>query len=62
MQQNLEALKNRLKQLDDEIDEVKKRMPAHSNKPPLMMELFELEDERDALEKQIHQLKKKTEE
>jgi hypothetical protein len=33
-------------------------MPAHSIKPPIMMELFELEDERDLIEKQIIQLKK----
>jgi hypothetical protein len=38
--------------------EVKRRMPAHSIKPPIMMELFELEDERDLIEKQIIQLKK----
>jgi hypothetical protein len=33
-------------------------MPAHSVKPTIMTELFELEDERDALEKQIIELKK----
>ena len=55
MGQDLEALKNRLKQLDDEIEEVKMRMPAHSVKPPIMTQLFELEDERDLIEKQIIQ-------
>jgi seryl-tRNA synthetase len=34
-------------------------MPAHSVKPPIMRQLFELEDERDALVKQIENLKKK---
>jgi hypothetical protein len=57
MEQNLTALKKRLKQLDDEIEEVKRRMPAHSVKPPIMAQLFELEDERDLIEKQIIQLR-----
>jgi hypothetical protein len=30
-------------------------MPAHSAKPPIMTQLFELEDERDLIEKQIIQ-------
>ena len=62
MERNLESLKMRLKQLDDEIEEVKKRMPAHSVKPPIMMALLALEDERDLVEKQIIQLKKDKEE
>ena len=53
-------LEEKLKELDEKIAEVNKRMPAHSVKPPIMTELFELEDERDALEKQMSQLKKKT--
>jgi len=58
MKHDLKLLEARLKGLDKKIAEVKKRMPAHSIKPPIMMELFELEDERDAIEKQIIQLKK----
>jgi len=58
MKHDLKLLEARLKELDKKIAEVKKRMPAHSIKPPIMMELFELEDERDAIEKQIIQLKK----
>ena len=58
MKQELQHLKNKLKELDDKIAEVKRRMPAHSIKPPIMMELFALEDERDVLEKQIIQLNK----
>jgi hypothetical protein len=60
MKSELNGLAAKLKELDEKIAEVKKRMPAHSIKPPIMMELFELEDEREALEKQIHQLKKNT--
>ena len=51
-------LEEKLKELDEKIAEVNKRMPAHSVKPTIMTELFELEDERDALEKQIVELKK----
>ena len=58
MKHDLKLLEARLKELDKKIAEIKKRMPAHSIKPPIMMELFELEDERDAIEKQIIQLKK----
>ena len=51
-------LEEKLKELDEKIAEVNKRMPAHSVKPTIMTELFELEYERDALEKQIIELKK----
>ncbi len=60
MQDDLKLLENKLKKLDEKIAEVNKRMPAHSVKPPIMMQLFELEDERDALAKQINQLKKRS--
>ena len=58
MKSDLKRLEKKLKELNKKIAEVKKRMPAHSIKPPIMMELFELEDEREALEKQIEDLKK----
>ena len=58
MKPDLKSLENKRKKLDEKIAEVKKRMPAHSVKPPIMMELFELEDKRDALEKEIYQLKR----
>ena len=43
----------RLQRLEEQIAEVKKRLPAHSVKPPIMMEMFRLEDERDALLKAL---------
>ena len=55
----LKDLEDKLKELNEKIAEVKKRMPAHSIKPPIMMELFALEDERDSVEKQIIQLEKR---
>jgi hypothetical protein len=60
MKPDRKSLEDRLAELDAKIVEVKKRMPAHSIKPPIMMELFELEDERNLVEKQIVQLGKKT--
>jgi hypothetical protein len=62
MKPDLKSLENKRKKLDEKIAEVKKRMPAHSVKPPIMMELFELEDKRDALEKEIYQLKRSKDE
>jgi hypothetical protein len=43
----------RLQRLDEQIEKVKMRLPAHSVKPPIMMELLALEDERDALVKTL---------
>jgi septal ring factor EnvC (AmiA/AmiB activator) len=57
MQADLILLENRLKELDRKIAEINKRLPAHSVKPPIMTELFELEDERDAVAKQLEALK-----
>ncbi len=54
----LEELRKRLEVLDQAIAETKKRLPAHSVKPPVMIDLLALEDEYDAVLKQIEQLKK----
>ena len=62
METDLKRLENKLKELDKKIAEVKRRMPAHSVKPSIMMELFTLEDERDLVEKQIGQLEKRKDE
>ena len=56
---NKKKLEDKLKELDKKIAEVNKRMPAHSVKPPIMMELFALEDERDAVLKQLEVLKQR---
>lgn len=55
----LNELNKRLRELDEEITETKKRLPAHSVKPPVMMDLLTLEDEYDALLVQIEKLKQK---
>ncbi len=49
-------LEDKLKELEAKIAEVNKRMPAHSVKPPIMMQLFALEDERDALLRKLDAL------
>ncbi len=54
----LDELNNRLRELDEEITETKKRLPAHSVKPPVMMDLLALEDEYEDLLKQVEKLKK----
>jgi hypothetical protein len=52
-------LEDKLRELDERIAEVNKRMPAHSVKPPIMTELFALEDERDEVIKQLEVLQQK---
>ncbi len=55
--ETLEALKKRLEALDDKIKETKKRLPAHSVKPPVMMDLIALEDEYDDVLRKIRKIK-----
>jgi hypothetical protein len=51
------ALKTRLAELETAIAETEKRLPAHSAKPPVMHDLLALEDERDALLQQLEEIK-----
>jgi hypothetical protein len=53
----IKELMQRRDELEKEIAETKKRLPAHSAKPPVMMDLLTLEDEYDAILKQIERLK-----
>ena len=57
MMKTLKELEQRLKTLDFEIKETKNRLPAHSVKPAVMMDLLALEDEYDDVMKQIKDLK-----
>ena len=59
METDIETLEDKLRELDEKIAEVNRRMPAHSVKPPIMTELFALEDERDEVFKQLEALKQK---
>ena len=56
--ENIRRAPTKARVLDREIAETKKRLPAHSVKPPVMMDLLALEDEYDAVLKQIERLKK----
>ena len=44
-----QQLKNQLKRVSAMIEEAEARLGAHSVKPALMQQLFELEEERDML-------------
>jgi hypothetical protein len=50
-------LEERLSELYKLIAETKKRLPAHSTKPPVMMDLIDLEDEYDSILKKIEDYK-----
>ena len=55
---SLPEMERRLEKIADAIKETEKRLPAHSVKPPVMMDLLALEDEYDLLLKQIQKFKK----
>jgi len=57
MSYSVEDLRKRLNEIEKKIREVEARMPAHSVKPPIMHELFELEDERDSILAELKKLK-----
>ncbi len=46
---NRQDIEDEIRRLDEKIREVQQRLPAHSVKPPIMTELFDLEDRRAAL-------------
>ena len=46
-------LKERLDRIEADLEEAKKRLPAHSVKPVLMAAVFDLEDERETILKEI---------
>ena len=49
MSELLAQLDREISLLEKEIAETKRRLPAHSIKPPVMMDLLELEDKLDEL-------------
>lgn len=54
----IDEIKKRMAVLENLIIETKSRLPAHSAKPPVMMDLLDYEDEYDALQKKLTELKK----
>ncbi len=57
MGDTIEEKKKRMKELEILIRETKKRLPAHSIKPPVMMDLLEYEDEYDILQEKLKTIK-----
>jgi ubiquinone biosynthesis protein UbiJ len=51
-----DSLKKQIDEIASVIKETRNRLPAHSAKPPIMMELIDLEDQYDQLMKQLHSL------
>lgn len=49
-------LKKQIDEITAVIKETKKRLPAHSTKPPIMMELLDLDDKHDQLMEQLKRL------
>ena len=57
MKNDIQSLKMKLKELDEKIKAIEKQLPAHSVKPPIMTQLFELEDERNAVFNELERLR-----
>ena len=57
MTEKRRQLGERLQELEEQIAKTKRRLPAHSVKPPVMMDLLVLEDERDLVLHQIERLR-----
>ena len=54
--ESIQALQSRLAELELKIAETEDRLPAHSIKPPVMLDLLALEDERDDLLQRLKQM------
>jgi hypothetical protein len=58
MADTIESIKKRMNELEILIRETRDRLPAHSVKPPVMMDLLEYEDEYDALLEKLKPLQR----
>lgn len=56
METRLESLKQKIGDIEEQIEEQRKRIPPHSVKPAAIMELEALEEERDALAAEIRKI------
>ena len=54
-----QELEKRLEEIDRQILETEKHLPAHSVKPPIMQEIFELEDQRETILARLKELEAK---
>lgn len=55
--ESIQELEKKLKEIDGKIADAEGRLPAHSVKPPIMTELFALEDEREKILTTLKSLK-----
>ncbi|MBU8849874.1 MAG: hypothetical protein KOO64_10040 [Desulfobacterales bacterium] len=55
----IDDITKRMAELEVLIKETRSRLPAHSAKPPVMMDLLDYEDEYDVLQEKLAKLKKK---
>jgi uncharacterized protein YqcC (DUF446 family) len=53
---SIQELKKKLEEIDKQILETEKHLPAHSVKPPIMQEIFDLEDQREAILARLKEL------
>jgi uncharacterized protein YqcC (DUF446 family) len=53
---SIPELKKKLEEIDKQILETEKHLPAHSVKPPIMQEIFDLEDQREAILARLKEL------
>lgn len=51
-----EELQKRLQQIELELEDTRNRLPAHSTKPPIMIALFALEEEREEILAELAEL------
>lgn len=58
-EKKIDIIKKRMAELEVLINETKARLPAHSVKPPVMMDLLDYEDEFDELLAELNALKNK---
>lgn len=59
MPKTQKGLEKRLEEIEMKIRDAQDRLPAHSVKPPIMMELLGLEDEAHAIRKILETMKGK---
>ena len=52
----ISEIKKKISTLEEELAETKRRLPAHSVKPPVMMALFDLEDRLEQLYQELQAL------
>ena len=57
MKNKIDKIKKRMAELEVLINETKARLPAHSVKPPVMIDLLDYEDQYDELLAELDALK-----